>query len=231
MLVLAGTLLAAFGSQVVTFAILHRLGVLSVRAGRPGPTTQLLLATVGDVAVALYLLAVLPLLAKRSLAALGIRAPKGREIGIGLLGGLAMVAIANPLAAFMQSFTHATHPEAALALLKGLHEPWQIAAFVGLACVLAPIAEELVFRAFLFNAVARYGGFWPAAAISSLIFGLVHVSSSPLDILVFALPLAFGGIVLAVVYTRAKCYWSNVIAHALFNTVSVVAILVFHATA
>lgn len=228
---LAGTLLVTIGSQIVTFAILHRLGVHAFSTGRPGPTAQLLLTTVSEVSVTLYLLAVLPLLAKRSLAALGIRTPKGREIGIGLLGGLAMVVIANPLAAFMQSLTHATHPEAALALLKALHEPWQIAAFVGLACVLAPIAEELVFRVFIFNAFARYGGFWPAAAISSVIFGLVHVSTSPLDVLVFALPLAFGGVVLTVVYARAKCYWSNVIAHALFNTVSVVAILVFHAAA
>jgi membrane protease YdiL (CAAX protease family) len=226
-LVLLGTLCTVFVSQFIAFAILYKLG-FGGSVKHLSPPAQLLAAAAGDAAVALYLVAVLPFLAQRPLSALGIRPPGWREIRIGLIGAVALTVIADPLAGLMQNLTHATHPEAALALLKGLHGRWEIAAFVGLACVLAPITEELVFRAFIFNAIERYGGFWPAAIVSGLFFGLVHVSSSPLDILVFALPLAIGGVLLAGVYARSKCYWSNVIAHALFNSVSVVAILVFH---
>ncbi len=228
---LAGTLCTVFASQFVAVAILYALGIHVGGKQHLTPSAQLVLAGAGDLSVALYLLATLPFLAKRSLAELGIRTPKVREIGIGIAGALAMLLVTNPLSALMQSLTHATHPEAALALLKGLHQPWQLAAFVLLACVLAPITEELVFRAFIFNAVARYGGFWAGAILSGLLFGLIHVSSSALDILVFALPLALGGIVLAFVYARSTCYWSNVITHALFNSVSVIAIIVFHVDA
>jgi hypothetical protein len=42
------------------------------------------------------------------------------------------------------------------------------------------------------------------------------------------LPLAVGGIVLAYVYSVTKCFWANVITHALFNAVSVVSFYVFH---
>jgi membrane protease YdiL (CAAX protease family) len=230
-LVLLGTICTVFAAQFIAAAILYARGFQIRDAQHLAPAAQLLFASAGDAAVTLYLLAVLPSLAKRSLASLGIRTPTPREIGIGLAGGLAMAVLTNPLAGALQSLTHATHPEAALALLKGLHEPWQIAAFALLACVLAPITEELVFRAFIFNAIARYGGFWPAALVSSIIFGLVHVSSSALDIVVFALPLAIGGIVLAYVYSRSTCYWSNVISHSFFNSISVVAILVFHVKA
>ncbi len=229
LLVLAGTLFTVFVSQIVTFAVLYQFGAHVGDPRHPTAGAQLAVAAVSDAAITLYLLAVLPVLAKCPLSALGIRAPGPRELRIGLIGAVALTLIADPLAGALQSLTHATHPEAALTLLRGLHGPWQIAAFVVLACVLAPITEELIFRAFIFNAVDRYAGFWPAAVISGIIFGLVHVSNSPLDIVVFALPLAIGGVVLATVYTRAKCYWSNVIAHALFNSVAVAAILVLHA--
>jgi hypothetical protein len=227
-IVLAGTLGTVFVSQFLALAILYKLGYAgSVR--HLTPAAQLLAAGVSDGAVAVYLLAVLPFLAKRPLSGLGIRTPNWRDIKIGLLGGLALTVVADLLSGLMQSLTHATHPEAALLLLRGLHGPWQIAGFVGLACVLAPITEELVFRAFIFNAIERYGGFWPGAVISGMLFGLVHVSSSALDVFVFALPLALGGIILAIVYTRSQCYWSNVISHAAFNSIAVAAILVFHA--
>ncbi|MEX1162058.1 MAG: CPBP family intramembrane glutamic endopeptidase [Nitriliruptor sp.] len=43
------------------------------------------------------------------------------------------------------------------------------------AVVLAPIGEELFFRGILFQALRRRVGLWPAAVISSVPFGAVHV--------------------------------------------------------
>jgi membrane protease YdiL (CAAX protease family) len=43
------------------------------------------------------------------------------------------------------------------------------------ACVLAPIAEELMFRGLLLRSFLRRTSFWPAALLSSLLFALFHV--------------------------------------------------------
>ena len=93
--------------------------------------------------------------------------------------------------------------------------------------VLAPIIEELAFRAFLFNAFSRYASLGVAAVVSGVLFGLVHAASAQ-QLLTVALPLALGGVVLAGVYSISRCYWSNVISHALFNSISLVAVFVFH---
>jgi membrane protease YdiL (CAAX protease family) len=119
-------------------------------------------------------------------------------------------------------------------VLREVHSPAQIIAFASVAVVFAPIVEEFVFRVFLFNAIARYSTPTIGAIGSGIIFGLIHVAGATNTsgifntILTLALPLAFGGFVLAAVYARTGCYWANVLTHGLFNAVSVIAVLVFH---
>lgn len=48
-----------------------------------------------------------------------------------------------------------------------------ILAFIALV-ILAPIAEELLFRGYLFGTLRRLLSFWPTAIIVSALFGLVH---------------------------------------------------------
>jgi uncharacterized protein len=43
------------------------------------------------------------------------------------------------------------------------------------ACVLAPIAEELMFRGLLLRTFMRRMSFWPAAVLSTALFGVFHV--------------------------------------------------------
>ena len=50
-----------------------------------------------------------------------------------------------------------------------------MAALVLYAVVMAPIAEELVFRGSIFRSVADRRGFWPGAIASAIPFGLIHV--------------------------------------------------------
>jgi membrane protease YdiL (CAAX protease family) len=51
---------------------------------------------------------------------------------------------------------------------------WEIiAAFIPLV-ILTPLAEEIIFRGFMFKGVRRRAPFWVAAAVVSLIFGAVH---------------------------------------------------------
>jgi len=114
-------------------------------------------------------------------------------------------------------------------LLHQMKTPFQQLLFFSLACVFAPFYEELTFRVFIFNALSRYLPVWIAILISATIFGLLHaVSDSTSPLLTVALPLTVGGIVLAYVYSVTKCFWANVITHAVFNSVSVASFYVFH---
>jgi uncharacterized protein len=109
-------------------------------------------------------------------------------------------------------------------LLAGAHDPLLIAGFALLACVLAPLMEEFVFRGFVFNALGRYLPFWPAAVLSGAAFALAHWDSSA-----FA-PLCAGGVVLAWVYRRSGALIGSMIAHATFNAVQVLLIVLAHQT-
>jgi membrane protease YdiL (CAAX protease family) len=51
---------------------------------------------------------------------------------------------------------------------------WQLALIFVSLVVVAPLAEELVFRGFLFGRLRRVLSFWPTAILVSLIFATVH---------------------------------------------------------
>ncbi len=59
-----------------------------------------------------------------------------------------------------------------------------------LVAVVAPMAEEFFFRGFFFGALRNWKGPWPAAVITGLVFGAIHVGSAEAA---FLLPLAFFG--------------------------------------
>jgi membrane protease YdiL (CAAX protease family) len=81
----------------------------------------------------------------------------------------------------------------------------------------APICEELFFRAFLYRVLRMRMSVWLACGIDGLVFGLVHASSTSLT----ALPiLAFLGIVFCYVYERTGTLFATIALHALNNTVS-----------
>jgi len=115
------------------------------------------------------------------------------------------------------------HPEPkqqTIQIFLGLHEPWKIAAFALFGTLVAPVAEELIFRVFLFNVGLRYGGFWMGAIVSAPLFGLAH----GLDV---AIPLAFVGFVLCSVYYLTRNAFSSMITHAAFNMLTLVVLMYF----
>jgi membrane protease YdiL (CAAX protease family) len=63
--------------------------------------------------------------------------------------------------------------------------------------VTAPIVEEIVFRGYLFAALTRWRGPWPAAAITGVLFGAAHLAVHPPEAL---LPIAVLGFALCLVY-------------------------------
>lgn len=92
-------------------------------------------------------------------------------------------------------------------------------AFIGaafLVSVVAPIAEELFFRGFLFGAL-RKRGLVVALLVSGGVFGLAHLGGSPLG---FIVPLATLGVLLALVYERTGSLYAAIALHALNNSVA-----------
>ena len=80
--------------------------------------------------------------------------------------------------------------------------------------VLAPVSEELLFRGFIFRALRNWRGFAPAAVITGLIFGAVHIGSSPVG---YALPLAAFGFGLCLLYQWTGSLYPCIALHAANN--------------
>ena len=86
-----------------------------------------------------------------------------------------------------------------------------------LTCVIAPICEEFLFRGFIFTALRNWKGTWPAAIVTGLLFGGVHVGSAPVVDLV---PLAFLGFGLCLLYRITGSLYPCIAAHALNNSIA-----------
>jgi len=98
--------------------------------------------------------------------------------------------------------------------------------FTGLVViVLTPLAEEMVYRGFLYTGLRRLVGPWIAAASSALIFSAIHGSAYG------ALALFGIGLALAWIYERTASLAAPVALHAVFNALQFVGILVQRAEA
>lgn len=89
-----------------------------------------------------------------------------------------------------------------------------VLAFIALV-ILAPLAEELLFRGYLFGKLRQeIGAFWPSAIVASLVFGIAHLQwNVGIDVFVLSLFLC---------YLREKSgnIWSGVLLHGFKNGVA-----------
>ncbi|MEO6398801.1 MAG: CPBP family intramembrane glutamic endopeptidase [Tepidiformaceae bacterium] len=77
----------------------------------------------------------------------------------------------------------------------------------------APFTEELFFRGFVFAGLTRWG-FWPAAAISALLFAFVHFDPGSV------VPFFAIGLAMAWLFWSRGSLWDAVLFHFLFNLTS-----------
>jgi CAAX protease family protein len=102
----------------------------------------------------------------------------------------------------------------------GVHESTLLAVLAGIFVIgIAPFAEEIFFRGFLFQSLRQSWGVWLAAPASGLIFGAVHFEPDKL------VPLAILGTVLAYVFHRTRSIWPCIAIHAINNTLAFVVLL------
>jgi uncharacterized protein len=84
-----------------------------------------------------------------------------------------------------------------------------------LTCLVAPVCEEFLFRAYIFAALRNWHGSFIAALITGVLFGAVHATSAPAVDLV---PLAFLGFALCLLYQRTGSLYPGIAVHALNNS-------------
>lgn len=142
----------------------------------------------------------------------------GGAIAMGFLLGIAAIMLVAVAVAAESSLLHLPiKPNNPFVYTPHLsNASWAvIGAMVLAVVVLAPLAEEALFRGLLYGSLARLWGMWPAVLISSAIFGGAHMNLSLL------LPLALGGVILALIYARSRSLWPSTVAHATLNGISV----------
>jgi uncharacterized protein len=92
-----------------------------------------------------------------------------------------------------------------------------LAGYVGITCLIAPIAEEVFFRGFLFPILrARAGVAW-GVVITGALFSLVHALGSPVEALIVLFVLGAG---LCLLYLRTGSLLPCIGLHALNNAIS-----------
>ena len=93
----------------------------------------------------------------------------------------------------------------------------QLALVIVLITVLAPLGEEILFRGYFFGALRNWKGWLPAAIVTGLVFGAIHIGSAPVG---YTVPLAFFGFGLCVLYERTGSLYPCIGLHALNNSVA-----------
>jgi membrane protease YdiL (CAAX protease family) len=145
-----------------------------------------------------------------------------RQVVIGLLAGVLIWAVAQVLAGLLVIILRmlGLNPE-------GQQEVTSIAGQLPLPvavitiAVAAPIAEELFFRGFVFNAWEREYGTRSALIGAALLFGLAHVpGGTPLAVVIVLLL----GVLLTSVYAWTRNLATTIGIHAAFNLASVLAL-------
>ncbi len=113
------------------------------------------------------------------------------------------------------------HPKSQTAVELLNNAPlWPTGIYLGFfAVVLAPVAEEFIFRGVLFTFVKNFGLPKLAWIGVSLLFALVHGDAG-----IFA-PLFFLALMLTWLYEKTENLLAPILAHALFNTANLVALI------
>ena len=105
---------------------------------------------------------------------------------------------------------------------------------IATAVFFAPVFEEILFRGLIFDGILNTSRKLKASqklattlslVISSLLFGLAHVSSLDLNALVTFIATGAFGLYLAYVRIKTSSLTLSIITHAAFNTVTVIILL------
>ena len=153
--------------------------------------------------------------------ALGLRQT---NLGKSLLLASGVLVLALPVVLSLQHFSALAlgklgwpaEDQRAVELIAGAKSVWLRGYLAFFAMVLAPVAEEFIFRGVLFPFIRQLG--WPKLAWFgvSFLFASIH-ANAPALVPLFVLALVFTWL-----YKKTDCLLAPIAAHSLFNTVNLV---------
>ncbi len=136
-----------------------------------------------------------------------------RGIGLTLLGLAVILAINVGWSWVMERFGLEGQPDLVPVFGEG------IGGFLSallVAGVVAPVAEELFFRGFLYAGLRDRWGLTAGLVVSSVLFGVIHLTPGVI------FPIILMGAVFAVLFELTDSVWPPILLHALVNGLAVV---------
>lgn len=121
----------------------------------------------------------------------------------------------------MHALGHTVAPQPMLTELaaNGLDGPGAWLVLFGIV-VVAPLAEEVLFRGYVFTALHTTLPAWVAHTVTAVLFGLAH----GLD---YAMPIAVLALLFGWLRARHRALWPAVLAHMVHNGVTVLLVLLW----
>jgi membrane protease YdiL (CAAX protease family) len=194
-----------FLASIAVITLMRPLGHLT---GEESRAIARLLGTVIPLLIAGFVMAKLE---GRKMADYGIpwRHPFGKHFWHGVLIGFPTITtlVAAMYLAGVVSFSEGT-PQGAVI--------WLYAVAYALYFLVAALFEEFSFRGYLLFTFTTGMGFWPAAVLTSLLFGLAH-RSNPGETVFGCVSVAVFGFLLCLMLRRSGSLWLPIGFHAAYN--------------
>jgi len=92
-------------------------------------------------------------------------------------------------------------------------------AVIASACIAAPLAEEFIFRGYVYPVLKRFTEPVFAAIITSVVFAIIHNNLTGIPVL------AILSLILVFSYERSGSLWLPISIHAAFNSINIMAML------
>jgi len=221
-LLFGAAMFACYGFVAVAALLLQKSGLAGFQ--NPDDAGFALLGTLGiEGPACIFILIFLRLHKINWRTAFGLRGP---YLGRSLLLAVGVLAVALPVVWLLQGFSGLAlekigapvESQRAVEIFLGLKSSWFRACFGIYAVIIAPVAEEFVFRGMLYPFVKQLGS--PRAALFgvSAIFAAIHFDAGTF------VPLFAFALVLTWLYEKTDCLLAPITAHSLFNATNLVAL-------
>jgi membrane protease YdiL (CAAX protease family) len=150
--------------------------------------------------------------------AFGLKNDTARALLLGATLGIGLFAIGGGLQVLsgwaLEHLHHPAQEQTAVQVIRAA-QSWQNRAVLGIAAVLiAPAAEEILFRGLLYPTIKQAGYPRLAIWITALLFGAIHMN------LATFIPLTVLALLLIWIYEKTGNLLASVTAHAVFNLIN-----------
>jgi len=145
---------------------------------------------------------------------------------IGVAAGVGAVIVSGAVEYLSDRYLHTNLAQDSNTIMVLPHRIDQLALGVFTVAILAPLTEEVYFRGIVLGWMRRHWGMAWAIALSSLVFGMMHLkwlTPGGTSGMVATAELVAMGILLALVAVRTGSLWTSVITHGVNNLLAALA--------